>query len=230
MIDEEEGILKMDSGTVKFISTYLFRRNLRSKRDTLLLSAATKRKIYIELSDSLGWKEPTRDEAIKRLEIESVFGNPPYEFLKQEDVVSDRWGDGAHRRRHNKLDEEYKATRPGPNYFKFVPNMADDQGRQYRYDISADVGPRTLLYKRPVEVLKKARELDSGANGHPSTGDELILYHVVKGNANSITKRCKGHKVEVTSTYITPNAATGTVDFQDADDGSVIGRTLLNCI
>jgi hypothetical protein len=189
------------------------------------LSTQEKKTLWDKLSVMFEWNSIDRNESTLRHEIESVFGKPPYEFLTIGPTAPRlTWADGK-RRRHMVLAPEYKAMRPSPNYYHFIPLLVDQKGREYRLDDSGQ-GRLALMYRRPSRILKRntkkeEENKDYEMTTHPETDEELTLFHLERAKKKRIMvkeKWCPGHQFIVSSTFIMPMAATGVV-YLDGDDG-----------
>jgi hypothetical protein len=183
--------------------TYTWPRSLR-------LTEAELQDLWAWLTREFAWFDSRagRPEEAVRKEVEYVFGQSPYFFLKPWDrpdlVFPLRWADQRERAPHAFVDPEYRALKPGPNMAHFVAELEDEFGRRYALGREATSDARVLYYRRgPVRA------------GHPVPGDSLLLRHV---NGLLHPRPCRGHRVAVERTRIMPRAATGIVCIENYSD------------
>jgi hypothetical protein len=171
--------------------------------NTLDLPETEQQDLWVRLTDENGWfdSQSGRREVDVRTEVEHVFGQAPYYFLKpwvRPDLRFPlRWADQRDRAPHAYVDPGYRAMRPGPNIAHFTPEFLDELGRGYCLGTESTSDLPVLYYKRGPR----------GTN-HPARGDVLLLRHV---SPLRHPRPCRGHRVEVERTRILPRAATGVV-------------------
>lgn len=197
----------------------------------------TLRMLWSRCAEMLDWDTSLKSEAEIKIEVEYLFGNPPYEFLCNGDSPFATWVTTAptKRKRYNiHSRDSYTITRRSPNYRNFAATMVDEECRLYKperalQDVGVSHCPYSPLegegeeiemsYKRPIVFKKKCdREGIADADTHPQPEARIKLFHIrsgicVTGECGSLTQlpRCEGHSVRVSRTSIYPRSATGTI-------------------
>jgi hypothetical protein len=210
------------------VPTALFRRTLAALAtanrrrplyyrwpESLALPEAELQRLWIELARVFGWFDAAvgRPEPDVRIEVEYVFGQSPYYFLKPwvrpELTFPLRWGRQLSRTPHAFVQPGYRAMRPGPNIAHFKAEFEDALGRGYMLGTELTSDAPIMYYRRGPRM-----------HGDPARGDVLVLRHVFGLRRPDV---CAGHTVTVERTRILPRAATGVVCLED------YGAVRVNC-
>ncbi|MCK9357058.1 MAG: hypothetical protein M0R22_07965 [Dehalococcoidia bacterium] len=166
---------------------------------TKLLPEVELVRLWKVLDTQMNWAgRPSRE--VDR-DISTVFGPPPYYFLKP-GIADLRLPREGGRGRRAVVRQQYRAERPGPNYQHHGGSLYDHLGRLYDVGMEMTSTRQVLYYKRPSRTWCE----------HPVPDEPLVLRHSTTATAASA---CPGHRVIVEATRILPRAATGIVLLRD---------------